>query len=66
MKRLDEGKTSLVDFLRSISYARHHTLKRHEDFSEQFAGFNPQTGSPDARTAKKSNKEERHLIRSAN
>ena len=66
MKRLDEGKTSLVDFLRTISAMRHLTAKRHEDFPEQFAGFNPQTKSPVARAAKTSNKEEQHLIRSGN
>ena len=66
MKRLDEGKTSLVEFLRSISNLRHRTSQRHEDFPEQFAGFNPQTSSPVARAAKKTNKEEKHLVRSAN
>jgi|GEM_PF-931036 hypothetical protein len=66
MRRLDEGKTSLVDFLRSVSAMRHRSAKRHEDFPQQFAGFNPQTSSPIARAAKTSNKEEQHLVRSAN
>jgi hypothetical protein len=66
MKRLDEGKTSLVDFMRSISFSRRHQSKRHEDFPGQFAGLSPRKDEPDAGTAKKSNKEEHHLIRSAN
>lgn len=61
MKRLDEGKASLVDFLRSIKYTRHHASKRHDDFPAQFADFSAQ-----ARSGKTSNTEEAHLIRSAN
>jgi len=61
MKRLDEGKVSLVDFLRSIKYARHDNSKNYGENPEQFAEFNPQ-----ARAGKKSNAEEKYLIRSAN
>ncbi|MCB1704974.1 MAG: hypothetical protein KDI17_08925 [Halioglobus sp.] len=61
MKRLDEGKTSLVDFLRSIRYGRNHTSKSHDEPAEHFAELNPR-----ARTGTKSNAEEKMLIRSAN
>jgi hypothetical protein len=61
MKRLDDGKTSLVDFMRSIRFGRHHTSKSHDECSEHFADFNPLT-----RTGKKSDTEEKSLIRSAN
>jgi hypothetical protein len=66
MKRLDENKTSLVDFLRSINFSRRQNSKRYADFPEHFAGFSPQTGDPETRTAKKSKKENHHPIRSAN
>ena len=66
MKRLDEGKTSLVEFMRSIRYKRHHTSKSHDYFPEHFAGLDPQTPDTQADTGKKSNAEEKSLIRSAN
>ena len=61
MKRLDEGKTSLVDFLRSMRYGRHQTSKSHSEPSEHFAELNPRV-----RTGKKSSAEEKTLVRSAN
>lgn len=61
MKRLDEGKTSLVDFLRSIRFTHRNAPKAPADFPEQFAGPCPLTG-----VGKRANTEERHLIRSGN
>jgi hypothetical protein len=61
MKRLDEGKVSLVDFLRSIKYARQHKAHRQDDYPAQFADYSPQ-----ARAGKKSNAEDRCLVRSGN
>lgn len=61
MKRLDEGKVSLVDFLRSIKYANHSNSKCHDECPTQFAGLNPHTPAD-----KKSNSEELYLVRSAN
>jgi hypothetical protein len=61
MKRLDEGKVSLVEFLRSIKYANHTRSKRHTEDPKHFAGFSPQ-----ARAKEKSNAEELSLIRSDN
>jgi hypothetical protein len=66
MKRLDEGKTSLVEFMRSIRYSRHHTSKPDDYLPEHFAGLSSQTPSPQADTGKKPNAEEKSLIRSAN
>jgi hypothetical protein len=60
MKRLDEGKVSLVDFLRSIKFTRNNKPARSEENHAQFADFNSR-----ARPQKKS-KEERYLVRSAN
>ena len=62
MKRLDEGKASLVDFLRSIKFARDKRLKHHdEEEVGHFADFNPQAGAP-----KHSKVEDSKLVRSAN
>ncbi|MEZ5572190.1 MAG: hypothetical protein R3E64_09210 [Halioglobus sp.] len=61
MKRLDEGKVSFVDFLRSIKFSRENKPTQREEAQTHFADFSPQ-----ARTQKKSNKEERYLVRSAN
>jgi hypothetical protein len=61
MKRLDEGKVSLVDFLRSIKYSHHSKRKKYTDESTHFAGFNPQTPAGD-----RSNTEDAYLVRSAN
>ncbi len=49
MKRLDDGKTSLVDFMRSIRHMHHHTAESHDDLSEHFAELVPQTRSPQTR-----------------
>ena len=61
MKRLDEGKVSLVEFLRSIKYAAHTKSNCHIEHSNHFADFSPQ-----ARADKYSNAEESSLIRSVN
>jgi hypothetical protein len=53
MKRLDDGKTSLVDFMRSIRHMHHHTTESHDDLSEHFAELVPQTRSPQTRSPKK-------------
>lgn len=66
MKRLDEGKTSLVDFMRSIRCLRHHTTKTHEYFPEQLAGFNSHKRSRQVDHREKANREEQSPIRSAN
>lgn len=61
MKRLDEGKISLVEFLRSIKYRR-RAQETHQTAEEtHFAGFSPQ-----ARADQKGNSEELSLIRSVN
>ncbi len=61
MKRLDEGKVSLVEFLRSIKYANHTRSNYHNEYPMHFAGFSPQ-----ARADKKSDAEDLSLIRSDN
>ena len=64
MKRLDEGKASLVDFLRSIKFTRDTRDKKskHRDgHGEHFAGFTPQTPTPNHSSA-----EDSKLVRSAN
>ena len=64
MKRRDEGKTSLVDFLRSIKFARDNRLSHHGEGDEEvghFADFNPQAG-----VSKRSSAEDAKLVRSAN
>ena len=61
MKRLDEGKVSLVEFLRSIKYADHSKSNCHSEYPKHFADLRPQ-----ARSEKKSNAEESSLIRSVN
>ena len=61
MKRLDDGKVSLVEFLRSIKFAHENTSNRHAECATHFAPFNPQT-----RTGHPLNTEDSHLIRSAN
>ena len=60
MKRLDDGKVSLVEFLNSIKFAQHDTNQRSE-CSTHFAHFNPR-----ARGGQSLNGEESQLIRSAN
>jgi len=61
MKRLDENKVSLVEFLRSIKYANHTRSNRHIENSMHFADFSPQ-----ARAQVNSNAEDLSLIRSYN
>lgn len=61
MKRLDEGKASLVDFLRSIKFTRETRDKKSKHCGEHFAGFNPQTPTPIHSSA-----EDSKLVRSAN
>ncbi|MDG1944002.1 MAG: hypothetical protein P8J17_07075 [Halioglobus sp.] len=61
MKRLDEGKASLVDFLRSIKFTRDTRDKKSTHCDEHFAGFNPQTPPPNHSSA-----EDSKLVRSAN
>jgi hypothetical protein len=66
MKRLDEGKPSLVEFMRSIRYPRHHTPKTHDYFPEQLAGFVSQKPSSQADAGEKSQTEEKPPVRGAN
>lgn len=61
MKRLDDGKVSLVEFLRSIKFAHSKRSSRTEQCHTHFAGFNPQ-----ARPGLQSNAEDSYLVRSAN
>lgn len=61
MKRRDEGKTSLVEFLRSIKFTHDNTNSGGERSGPQFAGLNPRV-----RQRRKSSSEESQLIRSAN
>jgi hypothetical protein len=60
MKRLDDGKVSLVEFLNSIKFAP-TTTHESEERTTPFAHFNPRT-----RGGQALNVEERQLIRSAN
>ena len=60
MKRLDDGKVSLVEFLSSIKFAQHNSNQRAE-CDRHFAGFNPR-----ARGGQALNSEDSQLIRSAN
>ena len=61
MKRLDDGKVSLVEFMRSIKFRRRKAPKRRADYSANFADFNPQ-----ARPGAQSSAEDSTLVRSAN
>ncbi len=60
MKRLDDGKVSLVEFLNSIKFAHNDTNQRSK-CATHFAHFNPR-----ARGGQSLNGEESQLIRSAN
>ncbi len=62
MKRVDEGKTSLVDFLRSIKFAPHRDTV-HDSYAAEtpFAQLEQQVG-----VTSKYSAEESQLIRSAN
>ena len=61
MKRLDEGKVSLVEFLASIRHSRRDQAHKHAADTTQFARF-----SPHARAAEDTAMEERLLVRSVN
>ena len=61
MKRRDEGKTSLVEFLRSIKFTHENMSQRATTSGKQFAGLKPRV-----RTGRKTSAEESQLIRSAN
>jgi hypothetical protein len=60
MKRLDDGKVSLVDFLNSIKFAPHDSHQRVEN-TTPFAHLNPRTRGGSAQ-----NGEDHQAIRSAN
>ncbi len=61
MKRLDEGKASLVDFLRSIRFNEQKTENQGRYEGGRFAHFYPR-----ARGSVQGSSEDSHLIRSAN
>ncbi len=62
MKRADEGKASLVDFLRSIKFAPHRdTVRDSYEAETPFAQLEQQVG-----VTSKYSAEESQLIRSAN
>ncbi len=60
MKRLDDGKVSLVDFLNSIKFAPHDSYQRVEK-ATPFAHLSPRTRSGSAQ-----NGEDHQAVRSAN
>ncbi|MEH6591453.1 MAG: hypothetical protein V7746_14425 [Halioglobus sp.] len=62
MKKRDEGKASLVDFLRSIKFAHDHTGVAAElECPTHFANF-----KQSARSGNEGSQEDSELIRSAN
>lgn len=61
MKRLDDGKVSLVEFLRSIKFAQHRQAKETAECPTHFADFTQR-----ARGGSQRNSEDLQLIRSAN
>jgi hypothetical protein len=61
MKRLDEGRVSLAEFLRSIKFTPRSESTRSEYRGARFAHFYPRF-----RTATQASSEELHLVRSAN
>ena len=61
MKRRDEGKTRLVEFLRSIRFAHPRAAGVSGECTTHFAHFHPH-----ARTGAPRSAEENQLIRSAN
>ena len=61
MKRLDENKVSLVEFLRSIKFAPGTAANHSGKCPTHFAHFNQR-----ARSGKKLSAEDSQLIRSAN
>jgi hypothetical protein len=61
MKRLDDGKVSLVDFLRSIKFNHGRSAAQSYEVPTQLANF-----SPRARPGGQPAAEDTQLIRSAN
>jgi hypothetical protein len=61
MKRRDDGKVSLVEFLRSIKFRHQQATIDADECPTHFAGLDPRK-----RTEQNNNTEESHLIRSAN
>lgn len=61
MKRIDDGKVSLVEFMAAIKFARPRQAFKRDEHTTQFAGFTPR-----ARAHGQLNLEESHLVRSAN
>jgi len=61
MTRRDEGKVSLVDFLRSIKFAHQKDTVDEVECPTHFAHFNQRT-----KTGRKDSPEDTQVIRSAN
>jgi len=62
MKRLDDGKTSLVEFLSSIKFAQQNEAPHSSaECTAHFAHFDQR-----ARSGRQSNAEDTQVIRSAN
>ena len=61
MKRRDDGKVSLVEFLRSIKFRHQQATIDGDECTTHFAGLDQRV-----RTGKSKNTEESHLVRSAN
>lgn len=61
MKRLDDGKISFVEFMRSIRFNQRKQASRSTECQTHFADFDQQ-----ARPARSYNAEDRTLVRSAN
>jgi hypothetical protein len=61
MKRLDDGKVSLVEFLNSIKFAQQNVSNQRMECPTHFAHFNPR-----ARGGRALSAEDSQLIRSAN
>ena len=61
MKRIDDGKVSLVEFMAAIKFARPSQPHKSAANATRFAGFHPR-----ARAEGQLNLEESQLIRSAN
>lgn len=61
MTRRDDGKTSLVDFLRSIKFAHHEKTVEENECPTHFAHFDQR-----ARPVAKENSDDNEHIRSAN
>jgi hypothetical protein len=61
MTKRDQGKTSLVEFLRSIKFSRQDSAAGQDDRGTRFASFKPR-----ARSAYQHSHEDSQLIRSGN